>query len=297
MSEPSGSRRGLPQQIKMRHDAHFVEDLSGKQEEPIGRKVLLAAIEPDPRQPRGQMGDLTELIASIEEKGVLEPILVRPNPKARSGKKNRPYLIISGERRFHAAKEAGLVEMPVIEMKVDEQEALELALVENLQRKDLTPFEEGEGYRRLAEQHGYTHEKIAEVLGKSRPVVSECMTLLGMPAAARETALGLGIQSKSVLLEIVKATDDESQMIELLEKVARQGLTRDDLRAVVRSKKPTRRTSRAATRQKPYTFKFKSPDKTYNLSLSFRRSTVERTDLITALEEILEELRTTQDPF
>ena len=297
MSELRGSRRGLPQQVKMRHDAHFVEDLTVRQEEPIGRRVLLADIEPNPGQPRGYMGDLTELIASIEEKGVLEPILVRPNPKARSSKSSRPYLIISGERRFQAAQEAGLVELPVIEMEVNEQEALEIALVENLQRKDLTPFEEGEGYRRLAEYHGYTHERIAEVLGKSRTLVSECLALLEMPAKARDAAIGLGIQSKSVLLEIVKATDDEVQIIALLEKVARQGLTRDDLRAAARSKRPSRGTSRAAPRQKPYTFKFKAPDKTYNLSLRFRRSTVERGDLITALEEILEELRTTQDPF
>jgi len=275
-------KRGLPMQVKMRHDTHFVEELAARSETSIGKMAPLSAIEPDPRQPRSTMGDLSELVASIRDKGILEPILVRPYPEA--GGSGALYQIISGERRFRAAQEAGLYEVPVIEMEVSEQEALEIALIENLQRKDLTPFEEAEGYRALADRHSYTHEEIAESVGKSRTVVTESLSLLQMPARVRDTVQALGITSKSLLLEVLKGTD-EPEMIRLLEEVARQGLNRDDLR------RRLRREPGKAGRRKPYVFKFRSPDKTYSLSLTFRQSEVEKNDLIGALEQILVQLR------
>jgi ParB family chromosome partitioning protein len=299
VSDASTGKRGLPEQVKMRHSTHFVEDLTVRSESPIGRMIDLEQVEPDPSQPRAALGDLSELIASVEDKGVLEPILVRPHPDVgHSGK--AIYRIISGERRYQAALEAGLVQVPVIEMEVGEQEALEIALVENLQRKDLTPFEEGEGYRRLAELHGYTHEEIAGAVGKSRTVVTESLALLEMPAEARDAALALGVTAKSALLEIVKLCDTPDEMIGLLEQVASHGLSRDDLRSAARalkSRSAAGQSKRPPQRRKPYTFKLKYPDKTYNLSMSFRRSTVDRGDLITALEEILEQLRSTEDPL
>ena len=103
-----------------------------------------------------------------------------------------------------------------------------LGLIENLQRKDLTPFEEAEGYRLLAERHSYTHEEIATAVGKSRTVVTEGLSLLQMPARVRDTVQALDITSKSLLLEVLKA-GDEQEMIELLEEVARRGLNRDGL--------------------------------------------------------------------
>jgi len=287
VSDASSGKRGLPEQVKMRHSTHFVEDLTVRSEAPVGRMVAVEEIETDPTQPRYALGDLSELTASIEDKGVLEPILVRPNPDAEES--DRAYRIISGERRYQAALEAGLIQVPVIEMEVGEQEALEIALVENLQRKDLTPFEEGEGYRRLAETHGYTHEKIAQAVGKSRTVVTEGLALLEIPPEVREAANALGVSSKSVLLEIIKHAADQEEMLVLLERVAAQGLSRDDLRAA------SKRGSGKGQRQKPYTFKFRAPDKTFNLQMSFRRSTVDRDDLISALEEILQQLRSTED--
>lgn len=298
MSDASATKRGLPEQVKMRHSTHFVEDLTVRSETPVGRMVDLDQIEPDSSQPRVALGDLSELTASIEEKGVLEPILVRPNPEA--GDSGRALMrIISGERRYQAAVEAGLVQVPVIEMEVGEQEALEIALVENLQRKDLTAFEEGEGYRQLAEKHGYTHEDIAGAVGKSRTVVTESLALLGMPTEVRNAALALGVHAKSALIEIVKLSENPEEMIYLLEQVASRGLSRDDLRSASRSarKAASADVSRSTQRKKPYTFKFKSPDKSYNLSMSFRRSTVDRDDLISALEEILQQLRSAEDPF
>ncbi|HEY2737214.1 MAG TPA: ParB N-terminal domain-containing protein, partial [Thermoanaerobaculia bacterium] len=104
MSEPSRKRGGLPVRVKMRHDTHFVEELSARHETPVGKMVPLSTIEPDPNQPRSAMGDLDELVASIREKGVLEPILVRPRPEAEDETDMAPagvlYRIISGERRY-----------------------------------------------------------------------------------------------------------------------------------------------------------------------------------------------------
>ncbi|MGB5163595.1 MAG: ParB/RepB/Spo0J family partition protein [Thermoanaerobaculia bacterium] len=290
MSEPEGRKRGLPERVKMRHDSHFVDDLTSREVEPIGRMMPLSLIEPDPGQPRSEMGDLEELTASVLEKGVLEPILVRPHG-ANSGP-DETFWIVSGERRYQAALKAGLYDVPVIEMDLDDEEALEIALVENLQRKDLTPFEEGEGYRRLADHFGYKHDQIAGAVGKSRSVVTESLTLLQIPARARTVAVALDVLSKSVLLEVLKASgDDEDEMVTLLEQVANEGLTRDDLREAARARKEAATARGGSRRRKPYVFRFKSPDKTYNLALTFRKSTVDRDDLIQALEQILTQLQ------
>jgi ParB family chromosome partitioning protein len=289
VSEPVRSKRGLPLRVKMRHDTHFVEELTARHETPVGRMIPLSAIEPDPGQPRSTMGDLGDLVLSIREKGVLEPILVRPlsgGMGAGLGPSGALFRIISGERRYRAAQEAGLYEVPAIEMDVSDEEALEIALIENLQRKDLTPFEEAEGYRMLSEAHQYTHEEIAEAVGKSRTVITESLSLLQIPPRERDTVQALGITSKSLLLEVLKA-GSEAEMIELLEEVARRGLNRDDLRQRLR------RSDKGGKfgRRKPYVFRFKSPDRTFSLLLSFRQSEVDKDDLIRALERILVDLR------
>jgi ParB family chromosome partitioning protein len=276
--------------VKMRHDTHFVEELTARHETPVGKMVPLSTLEPDPNQPRSTMGDLDELVASIREKGILEPILVRPRPES-EGEEAPPgvlYRIISGERRYRASQEAGLYEVPVIEMDVSEQEALEIALIENLQRKDLTPFEEAEGYRLLAERHEYTHEEIATSVGKSRTVITESLSLLQMPPRVRDTVQALALTSKSLLLEVLKA-GEETEMIGLLEEVARRGLNRDDLRQ--RLRRGTGGSGAKGGRRRPYVFKFKSPDRSYNLAMTFRQSEVDKEDLIRALEQILLDLR------
>lgn len=277
-------KRGLPGQVKMRHSSHFVEELSARHETPVGKMAPLSAIEPNPHQPRQSMGDLDDLVASIRDKGVLEPLLVRRPDEAEEDAPT--FRIVSGERRYRAAQEAGLFEVPVIEMEISEEEALEIALIENLQRKDLTPFEEAEGYRALADRHRYTHEEIAGAVGKSRTVITEALALLQMPPRVRDAVQALGIQSKSLLLEVLKV-EDEKEMLELLEQVAHQGLNRDDLRRRMRKG----RKKGSSRRRKPYVFKFRSPDKSYNLSLTFRQTEVDKRDLIRALEEILEQLR------
>lgn len=275
-------KRGLPERVRMRHGSHFVEELTTRGEEPVGKMVALASVEPDPLQPRTTMGDLTELTQSIRDKGILEPILVRTAAED----SNATYVIISGERRFRAAMAAGLDEIPVIEMAVGEDEALEIALIENLQRKDLTPFEEAEGYKALADRFGYTHEKISSAVGKSRTVITESFALLRIPPRVREAAQALSIHTKSLLLEILKA-ESEEEMIDLLEEVSRRGLNRDDLRLKKRQQDPK------SSRRKPFVFNFKAPDRSFSLALKFKQSEVSKTDLIRTLEEILADLRTT----
>src|SRR2546428_13586544 len=125
-------KRGLPERKSMRHDAHFVEELTRRSGRQIGSMIPLEWIEPNAGQPRTNMGNIEELAASISDKGVLEPILVR-------GVGPNRYQIIAGERRYRAAAMAGLDEIPAIELDADETETLEIALVENIQRKDLTP--------------------------------------------------------------------------------------------------------------------------------------------------------------
>lgn len=282
MSSKAAKKRGLPGRVRMRHGSHFVEELTARNNEPVGKMIPLASIEPDPRQPRATMGELGELAASIRDKGVLEPILVRPSSEDTKSQ----FTIISGERRYRAAMQAGLAEIPAIVMDVGEEEALEIALIENLQRKDLTPFEEADGYRALADRFGYTHEQISRAVGKSRTVITESLALLQMSNRVREAAQALDIHTKSTLLEVLKA-DSEEEMIHLLEEVSRRGLSRDDLRRQKRSS-----TNKDETpRRRPYVFNFRPPDKSFSLKLKFKQSDVSKQDLIQTLEAILSELR------
>lgn len=123
------SKRGLPVSLKMRHDEHYVDALSNSAGTPIGRLVPIDQVEPNPDQPRQVMGDLSELMSSISEKGIIEPIIVR--------QRGSRFQIVAGERRYQAAVRVGLRELPVVIREVDDSEIIEVALVENIQRKDL----------------------------------------------------------------------------------------------------------------------------------------------------------------
>ena len=138
MSGPNNPKAGLPSHRRMRHDRHFVDELAERMGEGIGRMVRITLITSNQDQPRSNLGHLENLQASIDTHGVLEPLLVR---RVDGGK----YELVSGERRFHAAMAVGLTEVPCIELTVNDQQALEIALIENLQRKDLTAFEEADG--------------------------------------------------------------------------------------------------------------------------------------------------------
>src|SRR5579871_3558540 len=182
----------------MRHDAHYVEQLTSYSGAAVGRMIPVEKVRPNPDQPRKFLGDLHELTDSIREKGVLEPLLVRYMPR------EDVYYIISGERRYHASRAAGLLEVPCIEKIADDAETLELALIENLQRKDLTPFEEAEGLFRLAEQFAYTHEDIARKIARARSSVTETLSLRNIPETIRRDCVESGVVSKSLLLQIAR---------------------------------------------------------------------------------------------
>ncbi len=268
-------KRGLPDTLRMRHDAHYVETLAASAGTPVGRMVPIDLIDPNPDQPRQAMGDLSELIASITEKGIIEPLVLR--------QRGSRYQIIAGERRYHAAIQAGLHEIPGVVRDVDDTEMLELALVENIQRKDLTPFEESEAMHSLAQRCGYTHEDLAKRLGKSRTSITESLTLHNMPAEVRKVCRLADITNKSLLLQIVRQ-GDLAKMLALVEKIASQGgATREQVRKETQTPK--------AGRPKSFTFNFKPQDKTFNLRLSFNKRSASKDEIIEALQAIIAELR------
>ncbi len=269
-------RRGLPDTIAMRHDEHYVDALAASAGAPIGRLIAIDQIDPNPNQPRQVMGDLSELIASIGEKGILEPLVVRP--------RGTRFQIVAGERRYQAAVQAGLRELPGVIRDVDETEMLELALIENLQRKDLTPFEESEALHGLAESCGYTHEDLARRLGKSRTSVTESLALNAMPQEVRNLCRLADISSKSLLLQVVRQ-DTAEKMTALVEKIASGGTsaTRQQLRDAVAKPK--------AGRPKHYVFAYRPPTKAFNLKISFAKSRASRDEVIDALEAIIRDLK------
>jgi len=263
----------------MRHDAHYVEELSQHRPAQLGRMIPLDKLDPNPEQPRVDFGDLTELTASIAEKGVLEPLLVKPN------RLTGRWMIIAGERRFRSAQKAGLKEVPCVEMEVDDGTIAEIALIENMQRKDLTVWEEADGLLALCERFGYTHDDVARKVGKSRTTVTEAMAIARIPNDVREICRQADINAKSSLLQIVRQPDDDS-MISLAKKIASQGLNRNDAREVRRQEMGPRVVPEA----KPYTFKYASPDKDFNLELKFRASDVSDSDVALILRSIADEI-------
>jgi ParB family chromosome partitioning protein len=259
----------------MRHDSHFVDALSSRFGASLGRWIPLEEIETNPEQPRTSVGDLAELVKSIEAKGVLEPLLVRPIGDNR-------YRIIAGERRFRAALEAGLTEVPCIEFDVPENEVIEIALIENLHRKDLHPFEEAEGYSSLVTKHGYTQQRIAEAVGKSRVSITEAMSLLVIPEDVRKECRRADIGARSVLLQIAMLKDPAA-MREAIRRVL-SGATRDDLRDSKRGEGDDKR------RPGRFSFVYKPKGGPYKLNLSFQKSRVEKSELIDALRHIIKQL-------
>jgi ParB family chromosome partitioning protein len=269
------AKRGLPETLRMRHDEHYVEALSTTTTHPVGRLVPIDLIDPNPGQPRQVMGDLSELIASIAEKGIIEPIVVR--------QRGERFQIVAGERRYQASVQAGLRELPVVIREADDTEVLEIALIENLQRKDLTAFEEAEALHGLAARCGYTHEDLARRLGKSRTSITESLTLFNMPEEVRNICRLADISSKSLLLQVVRQ-DSPEKMTALVERIASgDATTRQEVRQAVAKPK--------AGRPKNFTFAYRPPTKQFNLKLSFTKSKVQKDEIISALEAIIQELR------
>lgn len=284
------SKRGLPTTVKMRHDSHYVEDLT-RSNRSVGRNIPISQIEPNPEQPRVEIGDLTDLSSSIKEKGVLEPLLVKPN-------NDGTWMIIAGERRWRAATQAGLREVPCIELDLDEKSVAEIALIENMQRKDLTVWEEADGLANLASRFDYTHEEISKKIGKSRTTVTESLTIAGLPDDIRLKCRQLEINAKSTLLEIARQFD-EAGMHKFLTELSEKGTSRQIVRETARPKsssgnKSTKPTQTIPNKQVGH-FEFDSDENDFNLKIFFEAT--EKPDkklILLALKETFESVKNSQ---
>ncbi len=170
-------------------------------------EVPVAAISPNPRQPRTRINpeELGELAASIRENGIIQPLIV--TRAAQPG----AYILIAGERRLLAARQAGLEAVPVVIREASEQQRLELALIENVQRADLTPLEAAEAYRQLAEDFNLTHDQIATRVGKNRATVTNTLRLLKLPDSI-QTGLAQGLISEGHARALLALTSIQAQM-------------------------------------------------------------------------------------
>lgn len=176
-------------------------------------KVKLSAIAPNPQQPRRHFAEqqMEELAASVKAQGVLQPILVRPLTRSTDGSQNT-YEIVAGERRWRAAQQAGLTTVPVVVKEMSDQEVLIVALMENLQREDLTPMEEALGLQQLKDEFGLSQEDLAQRLGKSRSAIANTLRLLALPQAAREDLME-GRISAGHARALLVVSDPDSQEI------------------------------------------------------------------------------------
>ena len=290
----SAPKPGLPPRRRMRHDSHFVDELAQRMGEGIGRMLPIDAISSAPNQPRANLGELSDLVASIARHGVLEPLLVR----RRDGAK---YELVSGERRFHAALEAGLTEVPCLELHVEDDVALEIALIENLQRKDLDPFEEATGFQTLVEKYGFTHDKVAKAVGRSRVTITESVALLAVPDDVREQCRHADIRAKGLLIELAKAGNPEFMRI-LIQQIVEDGIDRAELRrrrkALLADPKSApgadgeESREQQSSKARPFVWRYRHPDRPFSVSLSFRTDAEpEPQQVIEALESLIKELR------
>ncbi len=178
------------------------------------RRVPIEHLKPNPHNPRRRFSDpdLEELAQSIKQRGIIQPVLVR----AIAGTKDA-YEIIAGERRWRAAQRAGLHDIPIVPLEATDAEALELAIIENVQRADLNALEEAAGYQRLASEYGHSHEAIAQMVGKSRAHVSNTIRLLKLPEAVK-AYISAGEISAGAARMLIGAPDPEGMARQIVER-------------------------------------------------------------------------------
>jgi ParB family transcriptional regulator, chromosome partitioning protein len=201
-------------------------DMAGAKDRPQ-RAVPIEFVRANPLNPRKHFGEeeLEELAASIREKGVIQPLLVRP-------KADLPdvYEIIAGERRWRAAQRAGLHEVPIVVMQAGDKEALELAIIENVQRTDLNPLEEAAGYEQLMEQFSYVQADLAKVVGKSRSHVANTMRLAKLPDGVK-ALVNAGELTAGHARALLAVRDPDS----LAKRIVAQGLTVRDVERIAQA--------------------------------------------------------------
>lgn len=198
------------------------------------RDLAIERIRANPHNPRRQFTEehLADLARSIGEHGIVQPILVRPIPG------RGDYEIIAGERRWRAAQKAGLHEIPVIIREVEDREALELAIIENVQRADLNPLEEAQGYQQLIDDHRYTQADLGDVIGKSRSHVANTMRLLKLPDAVQQM-----VASGDLSAGHARALITSDAPIRLAERVIRDGLSVRQTEELAQQKSPANQSS------------------------------------------------------
>ena len=266
----------------MKHDGHFVDLISARALGPRIRMIPIDKIDPNPHQARCELGDIEELQDSIRSKGILEPILVRA--------KGSRFEIIAGERRYQASKNIGLKELPCIDMEVEDNEAMEIALIENLQRKDLDIFEEADGLQALADIHSYNHEQISNKIGKARSTITEILSIAKIPQPVRNLIAEAGGFSRSTIIEIAKLKTEED-MVKFARDIAERRLTREDTRDLAKFLKGKTK------KHKYYVYNF-VPDDTdrFRLRLEFKKQTISKQEIISVLEEIIARIRKKEEP-
>jgi len=270
---------GLPDFVQSKYDNHFVEEISARTRTPVIRSVPIDKIVTNVNQPRRDFGDLGEMIKSIKEKGILEPLLIRA--------KNGQFEIIAGERRYRAAKLAGLREIPCIEYDIADNEALELSIIENIQRKDLDIYEQAFSLKSLSEIYGYTHQDIAQKIGKSRVTVSELIRVTDLPQEILQRCGELNINSKTFLLELVKLESVE-QMIEMLNNYSEKPFSRDK----IKEKRKSGDEKKAGDRPfKALKFNIASEDKAVKIKFDIKSHDGDRNKIIGILEKLIADIK------
>jgi ParB family transcriptional regulator, chromosome partitioning protein len=202
------------------------------------RKTPIEFLRPNPRNPRKRydQSELEELAASIRERGIIQPVVVRALPRIADA-----YEIIAGERRWRAAQLAGLHEIPVIVVEAGDREALEIAIVENVQRSDLNALEEAAGYAQLGADYGYSHSDIARVVGKSRSHIANTMRLTGLPEHARGLLAGGQISAGHARALLALADPDA-----IADRIVADGLTVRDIERLGENAGQTKKPRKAA---------------------------------------------------
>ena len=193
--------------------------------------ISIAALKPSPSQPRRlfDKNSINELAESIKSKGLVQPILVRPSKTDENS-----YEIIAGERRWRAAQIAQLHEIPAVIKNLDDVEALEIAIIENIQRSDLSPIEEAAGYKRLLDNHGHTQEVLSEIVGKSRSHIANILRLLTLPQSIQDM-ISEGKISSGHARAIMNSAFPE----QLAEKIINENLSVREAESLAKSKKNT----------------------------------------------------------
>lgn len=229
--KPSRLGRGLAALI-----GDVGEDNETAQPARVGqRKLPTAYLKSNPRNPRKNFEhrDLEDLSNSIREKGIVQPIVVRPT------KMRDEFEIIAGERRWRAAQKAGLHEVPVVVLEVSEREALELAIIENVQRADLDPIEEAGGYQELIDEFSYSQEELSKVIGKSRSHVANTLRLMGLPEEIKKL-----VRSGKLTAGHARTILNAPDILDIANKIAELGLSVREAEALANEEKKKAGTAR-----------------------------------------------------